>query len=271
MIKINNIIQTYVRKRLEVKRAYPISTIVSLVITGIFNIVFPVIIYKFVFNSQVSDSFSTITNTSNYISYICLGALFNVISMTIILNIGKSMMSEITEGTIQNIFMSPTSRLGYYIGCLFEQLDKLILEALIILIVGYMIGARFANVNLFTILIVLLIALIAFFSMSILISSILIFSRESYLVLNTIFVAMDFLCGVIFPVEYLHISLQWVSKLFPLTNVLGIFRGALILGNDIFMYKSDILFVGIQSIIYIFIGIKILKKMEPKIIEQLLF
>lgn len=267
---MKEIFATYKRKRKELKRAYPVSAIVSLFLNGVFMVIFPYIIYRCVFEGQLSISFQQDAKTVNYMAYICLGAMFHMMSMTSLLSVGQGIMAEIKEGTIANLFLSPAGRMRFYIGCYCEQLDRMLLQMILVILVSLGLGAAYSISFLQLVRggAVFLLALFCFFSTSVFVSGILIFTRESYLVLNTLFVAMDFLCGVIFPVTFLWVPLQWIARLFPLTTLLEIFRGIVIQGESLSVYGQSIFFVGVQSALYLIIGASIIKKLEQKIIEE---
>lgn len=267
---MKQIFATYRRKRKELKRAYPISTIVSLFLNGVFMVIFPYIVYHYAFKEQLSISFKQDAKTVNYMAYICLGAMFHMMSMTSLLSVGQGIMAEIREGTIANLFLSPAGRVRFYIGCYCEQLDRMVLQMILVTLVSLGLGATY-SISFLQLARgggVFLLALFCFFSTSVFVSGILIFTRESYLVLNTLFVAMDFLCGVIFPVTFLWVPLQWIARLFPLTTLLEIFRGIIIQGESLSIYGHSIFFVAVQSTLYLILGVTMIKKWERKIIEE---
>lgn len=166
--------------------------------------------------------------------------------------------------------MSQVSRFGYYLCCLLEQLDKIFIEIGVVVGIGFLLGARFQMVNPIVLLGTLAIAIFVFFSMSLFISSILVFTRESYLTLNTLFVLIDFLCGTMFPVEFLNKYLRFIANMFPLTHILRIVRGILINGDNVFMYSDSILFVIVESAVFCVGGLLFLRKIESSIVEKVL-
>ncbi len=252
------------------RRAYPISLFVSILTGGIFNVLFPLFVYKFVFNGNVNVEFAEATGTSDYITYITLGSAMNVLAVTILLNVGRAMINEIREGTLEPFLLSPASRTGYFVGCFIEQTGRSMLELLIIIVTGVIFGASFSVGTIQGMSIVLLISFFSFFSMAILLSVIMVYTRETYIIQSTLFITMDFICGVMFPVEFLPVWLQKISILFPLTHVLRLFRNIVILGESAMSNSGLIILLLCQSMLYFVIGIYLFEKLEKKLIEDVL-
>ena len=94
-----------------------------------------------------------------------------------------------------------------------------------------------------------------------------IYTRDTFISQNTLFILLVFLTGVSFPSYYLPKWLQIFSNLIPLTHATNVLR-AVANGN---INNSTWLSVGIaifEGAIYFFIGYKWFKTLEKKLIEE---
>jgi ABC-2 type transport system permease protein len=265
----NIIIATYKKNQATVKRAFPWTLIIGRLIAGFFTIIFPYFIYRFFFEGILSESFSIYTNQSDYITYIVLGAAFLILGRTIMMEVGRSLITELREGTLEPLLLSSASRIGYFTGCLLEQLSRSLLQLCVIFFFGIIFGAHLAGVFSIQSMLVIILAVLGFFSMALTLSSIMLYTRDTYITQNTLFTLMSFVSGVSFPVEYLPIWLQYVSNIFPLTIALKLFRLVVISEQSIFLHVDLVIKLIILSGIYIFIGLIWLNRIEKKLTENI--
>lgn len=251
-------------------RAYPYSFMISRITGGIFTIIFQLLIYYCVFKKAMDVNFEDYVGSSDYISYIVLGQALNVLSFATLMNVGRCLISEIREGTIDNFILSPASRIGYFVGAYVEQLGRSAIEFTIIMLVGIICGMRLPSVIIGRCAVVLIIASLAFFSLAMLVSSIMIYTRDTYLVQNTIYIFMELVCGVLFPSEYMPRIMQYVSCIFPLTPALKLFRSCILLGDSISSNWYLVVNILILSLCYGTIGYFIYIGIEKKLIEEVL-
>lgn len=260
----------YYKNRQIVLRAYPYSFMIQRILGGIFAIALQMIMYYFVFNGNMETQFEQYVGSSDYVSYIVLGQMLNVLSFATLMNVGRCLISEIREGTIDNFILSPASRIGYFVGSYIEQLGRSFVEYMIMLLLGFVLGMRLSVVMIVKCLFILIIASLAFFSVAILVSTIMIYTRDTYLVQNTVFIFMELVCGVFYPVEYMPCYLQCISKCFPLTPVLILFRRCILLEQTISQNWSLLLHIFLLSLCYVVLGYWGYKKVEKKLIEEVL-
>lgn len=258
------------KNRSTVLHAYPWSFIISRITGGIFAILFPMLMFYFVFNQQVSDKFVEYIGTNNYVSYIVLGQALDVLAFATLMNVGRCLITEIREGTLDTFLLSPASRMQYYIGAYVEQLGRSSLEYGIILLFGLFVGFKIEISKIIWYVIIFFIASVSFFSLSILLSTVMVYTRDTYLVQNTLMIFMECVCGVVFPIQYLPKSLQVISNLFPLTPMLNIFRACVLSDQRLGDCWKWLIQVGILSMVYIIVGYFGFRKMEKKLIEDVL-
>lgn len=259
---------TWTKNQIVAKRAFPWSFIIGRILMGFYTSLFAFFTYHFMFNGQVNGEFAKYSYDSDYMTFSVLGSGMYILSVAIIMNISRSLMLENWEGTLEPFLISPASRLGYFLGNLFEQLSRSILEFITVLIIGLVLGANFSNISFLHFSIVLLISIFSFFCMGVFLCSVMLFFRDTYLTQNTLFISMSLLCGVTFPIQYLPSWMQIISNIIPLTWTLDLFRSVVINGNSIFEDIGRIMYLLAISVLYLVVGLLWLKKEETKLLEK---
>lgn len=265
----NIIVAIYKRNKTIAKRAFPWTLIISRLIGGFFTIIFPYAVYTFFLKGALSERFNQYSNQSDYITYIVLGSMFFILGISTMMEIGRALITELREGTLEPFLLSSASKIGYYIGCLAEQLGRSIFQVSVVLIFGIILGARIIGIFSFQSITVIALAIFGFFSMSLTLSCIMLYSRDTYITQNTLFTLMSFISGVSFPVEYLPTWLQYISHLLPITASLKLFRLVVISNQSIILHLDLVLELLMLSGMYILIGVLWFKKLERKLIENI--
>lgn len=267
---INIIKSTYKKNRITNKRAYPISFIIGRISGGISNIVFPLFAYYFLFNKDLSESFSVYSNTTSYVSYITIGSSCLIIAISTIMNVGRSMITEIREGTLENLLLSPCSRLGYFLGCYLEQLRRSCFEFSVIFGIGILFGARFNFEEVILTILFTLFISFSCFSISILVSTIMVYSHDTFYTQNTFLFLISLICGISFPIDFLPKWLSLMGNIFPITHGIEAFRNCVLNNQTLSSNFTNILNTILLSIIFFLIGFLWFKKIEKKMIEEVL-
>lgn len=256
------------KNRTIVKRAYPWSFIVSRVVGGICALLEPIIIYFFIFEKKMSVEYMTHTNNADYLQYLVIGEMINVLSFSILMGVGRCLITEQREGTLDVMLMTPVSRHAYYLGCYIEQFGRSLSEAVVIFVFGIVLGVRVPIEKVLIFCVSICVSSVAFFSVSIFVSSIMIYTRDTYIVQNTFLIFMAFICGVAFPVDYLPLSIRYLSNFFPLTYAVKISRRCIADNNGICI--EDLFPLVLLSIMYYSVGYLLFRLKEKSIIEEVL-
>ena len=135
------VFSTYQKNRIGILRAVPWSFMVSRIATGITQIIFPYFIYHYYMHGNLNREFSEYTNGTDYVTYIVLDSALNVLAVSTLMNIGRALITELREGTLETLLLSPAPRSKYFIGCLLEQTTRALFEFGTILVVGALLGA----------------------------------------------------------------------------------------------------------------------------------
>ncbi|EOL43663.1 ABC transporter permease [Enterococcus caccae] len=259
---------TYKKNRITSLRAYPLSFIIQRIIGTIFSLLFPIFTFYFVFNGQTNSMFDLKTNTTDYVLYITLGFSAYAVSVATLMNVGRSIISEIREGTLDTFLLSPASRIGYFLGCFLEQIGRTFIEFISIFIFGMLLGARITPLDILKLIICLIIVSTVSFSMSILLASIMIFTRDTFITQNTLFMLLAMITGVSFPINFLPNWLNFFSNIIPLTHALT-FSRAFIMESFVSIDSFRLLFIILfESTCYFVIGYRWFISLEKKLIED---
>ena len=231
------IFSTYHKNRIGILRAVPWSFMVSRVITGVTQIIFPYFVYRYFMHGNLNNEFSKYVNGADYITYIVLGSALNVLAVATLMNIGRALITELREGTLEMLLLSPAPRSEYFLST--------------------------------RALITILLAILSFFCMGILLSSVMLYTRDTYLTQNTLFVTMSLVCGITYPIQYLPDWVQNVAQIFPLTPAVTLFRNVVIGQKNLISNHLLIVQILVLSGIYLVLGMIWYQSMERKLVESI--
>lgn len=238
-------------------------------VTGfVFVIAFQLFIYYVVFERGVSAGFVEHANTRDYVSYVMIGNALNILSFSTLLSVGRSLTKEIREGTIESLLLSPAHRAGFFVGTYLEQSGRSFLEFLAVLLIGLLFGAKYSLSLLPQIVFITLVSSVAFFSVSVVLSTAMVFTRDTYIIQNALLTLMCLLCGVEFPVQFLPAGIRWMSEIFPLTPAVKLFRDCVMGGQSISDNIPLLVQMFVLSAAYFAVGMLWLRGMETRLVEE---
>lgn len=266
---VHVIYTTYQKNRIGILRAVPWSFIVSRVVNGITQIIFPYFIYHYFVHGNMDSAFHVYTNGADYMTYIVLGSALNVLAVSTLMNIGRALITELREGTLEMLLLSPAPRYQYFLGCLLEQTTRALLEFGTVLVVGAALGARLKYLFSFQALMSIMLAVWGFFCMGVTLSSVMLYTRNTYLTQNTLFSTMSLVCGITFPIEYLPQWTQHFAQLFPLTPAVTLFRNVVIGRQRLLENGETALHLLLLSTVYLIIGAAWHAKLERRLVESI--
>ena len=260
---------TYKKIRIGILRAVPWSFMVSRVTTGVTQIVFPYFIYVYFMKGNLNSEFSQYADGADYMTYIVLGSALNVLAVSTLMNIGRALITELREGTLEMLLLAPASRNLYFLGCLLEQTTRALIEFVTVILAGVALGAKLRALLSLSAFLSILLAVFGFFCMGIFLSGIMLYTRDTYITQNTLFITMSLICGIAYPIQYLPRWVQCFAQIFPLTPAVTLFRN-IVIGRQ---YMVDniwlILHVCVLSGIYLAVGLLWNKSLERRMIESI--
>ncbi len=260
---------TFHRNMISMIRAYPWSFFLSHILSGIYTVLFAYFTYTYVFEGVLDSRFSNYAGTNDYLSYVFLGGALFSFAVSTLMNVSRSLITEQREGTLEALLLTPSSRKGYFLGNVTQQITRTLLEFLIILIFAFLLGLQFKHIHFLSAIFIWFCAVIGFFSQALLLGSVMLYFRDTYITQNTLFVTMAFVSGVTFPIGYLP---EWVAPLswmMPLTPALEAFRHSVLEGQGLAASGSQLLHLSFLSFLYLIVGSLGIKKTEKIVVEKI--
>lgn len=260
---------TFKRNFIIQLRAYPKDFFIGNLLTGLYTAISAFFMYHLLFRRSMESSFEGYAGTGDYMSYVIVGSAVYLYVVRTCLNVSRSLITELRTGTLESIMIAPFSRIQYFTGNMLQQVCTTSLEITVTILLSIPFGLKFPNFNLVSFVLVFIIALFAFFSLSMILACIMLYFRDTYISQNTLFAIMFLLCGITFPYQYLPIWVQVISRLIPVTDAVTVIRNSALLGLGIREQAGSILYLLLLSGIYCFIGFKLLKKVETIALEKI--
>lgn len=264
----HSMIATAKRNLITKKRAYPIEFFIGSYLNLFFLIVSSYIIYKFIFNGQISSEFAEYSKTDDYLSYVIIGAIIYLFVVRTFINVGRSFISEIREGTIEPLLITPFSPSLYLSGVMLEQTLLTVIEGMILFLTIVGLGFNFYAFDVLSFLLVLMLSFFSFFGMAVILGGIMVYLKDTFIVQNTAFAVINLLIGVSFPIEYLPQVLQKISLIIPATHSLELLRSIMLTGGTIYSNLDQFLLLLILSVVYCGLGLYLIKFVVYKSIEN---
>lgn len=244
-------------------RAFPWSFFASRLLTSFFVILFAYFISHVLFNKV---SFMGM-RSSDYLTYIVVGMGLQTYADAVLLGVGRSLIVERRMGTLESLYLTPSSQYAYLVGVMLQQVLVTTVDFLIIMIVGFVFGAHFDKVNLPTFFLALAVGQVGFFGMGILLAAVMLYLRETYITQNTVLAVLFLICGVLFPIEYLPEWVQKIASMIPLTHALILARGSALLGLSLNQQSYTFFALLSLSLFYCGIGIFFVQKVRRIALE----
>ncbi|WP_273322955.1 ABC transporter permease [Vallitalea guaymasensis] len=250
-------------------RAYPRSFFISSILTITYTLLYSYILYEYIFEGEVNSSFIGEAGTSNYMGYILVGVLVYSFTVSTLLNVSRSLITEKRIGTLESVMLAPYNRGLYFLAYMVAQTIHTFGELVFAIPILIVFKVKFAYFDLLSFIIVLSISLLAFLGLSLLLANLMLYTRDTYISQNTLFTVMFLICGINFPITYLPSFVSKISYLIPLTHSIKLFRGILLKGESLMIQMDSVVALILQGIIYSMIGFLTLKKVEKIALEKI--
>ncbi len=250
-------------------RAYPIDFFVGNVLTGFYTILGAYMMYQLLFEKSMAASFHLYTGTSDYISYVLVGSLTYIFVVRTCLNVSRSLITELREGTLESLMLAPFKRVEYFLANMLVQTVTTSFEVFVSLLVAIPFGIHFSNFDLVSFLVAVLVALYSFFGVSMVLGCIMLYTRDTYISQNTLFTFLFLVGGITFPSQYLPLWLRKLADLIPITRVITLIRNSVLLGVSAQNQMNSIGSVMLLSTFYLIVGFFLMKRCEKVALEKI--
>ena len=247
------------------KRYFPVTLFFNRGLDAGFTLLGLWLIANFLFANNIKVG--NAIEYSDYFSYAAVGLVYYNASIAILMNVGRALITEVREGTLESTLVSPFNIVYYYLGIFLEQFVRTFLEFLFSYIIAILLGADLQQITLLILLLGFLYVSICSFSMGVFLSNIMLWFRDTFISQNTIFLIIFLVSGITFPIELLPKFLRVISNFIPLTYSIKAIR-TLYLETQTSMINLSFIQGLLLSILYFLIGILVYNKVEKKIVSD---
>ena len=136
-----------------------------------YTVLFAFFAYHYVFAGQLDERFVQLSGSSDYLSYAILGGAFYAFAVSTLMNVSRSLITELREGTLEALLLTPSPRRGYFLGNVCQQIMRTVFEFSVILVVGAVFGLTLANTNIWSAVLVWVLSTVAFFCQALVLGS----------------------------------------------------------------------------------------------------
>lgn len=250
-------------------RAYPVSFMTGCILTAFYTNLSAWFLYHYLFQGNMTSRFYQLAQTQDYMSYVIVGSVIYLFVVRTCLNVSRTLITELREGTLEGLMLAPFARISYFTGNMIVQTITTTFEAFVAVIIGVFFGLQVAEIHPLYLGISIVNALYAFWGVSMILGCIMLYTRDTYISQNTLFAIIFLVCGITFPTQYLPATVQFLSKLIPVTDAVTLIRQS-VLGTmpmDTFLlYNLRLFLVGT---IYLVVGFFCMKKIEVIALEKM--
>ena len=264
------VLKATITKEFQVRlRAYPVSFMVGCILTSFYTTFGAWLMYHYFFRGQLSESFTGLTGTSDYMSYAIVGSLMYLFVVRTCLNVSRTLMTELWEGTLESLMLAPFRRVSYFLGNMLLQTITTFGETAIATLIGVLFGLRIHDFNPAGFIIAVLLSLYCFFGVSLILGCVMLYTRNTYITQNTLFTAMFLVCGITFPKEYLPMWLRVLGSIIPVTDCVSLMRASLLGGLPQDQVVKLVIRAFVIGTAYIALGMPLMKQVEIIALEKM--
>jgi len=251
------------RMRLLNVARYPGQVLMDIVIPIVFAAM-PILLGRATAGGDAAAVFEANTGTANYVGFMIIGAsAFSMVSYAF-WHIAYWIRWEMETGTLEALYLSPTSRLWVAAGTSLYSLIRSVLAAL----VSYFLGSWILGVNpvqgeLLLALAFLVVGAIPLYGVALLFGAVVLKLKDASALINVMQWGVSFLMGVFFPISIFPTFIKVIALLFPPTWMTNGVRSAL-LGVGYFFgeWYFDLAVLWLFLIIAPFVGYQVFLKVE---------
>ncbi len=140
-----DIITATALRNMQIKlRCYPKDFFIGTLLTCFLTVIGGWLIYSCVYNGNISDSFVKYTGTEDYMSYVIIGGLFNTFFIRTLLNVSRSLITELREGSLESFLITPINFQKYLWGFMAESTITTTFETAVAFLICIPFGINFS-------------------------------------------------------------------------------------------------------------------------------
>jgi ABC-2 type transport system permease protein len=248
-------------------RAYRVSFFAAVFMSSLFTLAIGYFLYHAVFAGQVTNQFAAYSGTRDYMSYLTLGVLVYTFTQRMLYPV-RNFLNEQWEGTLPGMLLANVPRLTYQLGCaLFSALYSLAEVAVLLLVAWVWVGLDLSRIHLGSALLGMAASFAGLYGLSVLMSAIILSLRDRLVVEGAAFSLLYLVGGVVFPVGYLPLPLQWLGQITPLTWAVQVLRAAVLHGDAPLELLPEIFILLVLGLAYTLVGKWLLDRVFVRVLE----
>jgi ABC-2 type transport system permease protein len=204
----------------KIEFAYPMSFIRQLISPLVFLL--PFLLYGIVLvGGTKSENLAQLVGTNDIVAFIFTGYMLMGFIGTAVWAMGFSIRRERWFGTLEAIYVTPTSRLSQVLGMALHSTVHQSFGTLLQLIVIYLTFGLALNIGgILPALAIFALMMLALYGFGIVISALSLILKEGYMVSDGLYSIMTILSPVAYPLTVLPIVAQQASNVFPTASAL---------------------------------------------------
>jgi hypothetical protein len=146
-MKLKILKATFKRNLIMQTRSYPKDFFIGNTLSAIYTALSAFFMYYLLFRGNLKPSFINYSGTSDYMSYVIIGNCMYIYAVRTCLNVSRSLITELREGTLESLMLAPFKRVQYFLGNMLEQAITSSGEILITMLVCIPFGVRFSGIR----------------------------------------------------------------------------------------------------------------------------
>jgi ABC-2 type transport system permease protein len=258
---------TFMRNWLMTRRAYPWSFFFGALLGGLFTVASGYFIYHAIANGELGTTFGSYAGTTDYMSFLILGTAVYLFTVRILLGVSRGLITERRQGTLAGLMLTPAQQGGYFAGVAALWVSVSLGELGVLLLITWPLGLHLVQIQPLTFALALPVSILGLFGLATVMGAIMLLSGDTYIVQNTLFIAMALMCGFTFPTNYLPLPIQWIAAALPVTGDLHLLRAALLEGDSPGTVLWDLIVYAILGLIYTVVGLWLVRRAVYRVLE----
>ena len=258
---------TFIRNWTVTLRAYPWGFFAGTLLSGGLVVGIGYLGFTVLARGELSPDFARFANTGDYLSFLILGAAAYRFVVRMMLSVSRSLITERREGTLESLLLAPSRRLAYFTGVGGQATVHAGVETIILLVLAAPFGLDLSRVDPLTLLVVLPVAALGVFGLSLVLGAVMLAHGDTYISQNTLFSLLALVSGFLFPAAYLPDLLEWSGRLFPVTWALEALRAASLQHASIGAVAPGLAVAGAMGLAYTLLGLRLFVPAQRRALE----
>ncbi len=205
-------------------------------------------------NAKGFENFEHMAGTSSFESFIVVGIMVWMWTNSVMWSFGTYLRNEQTRGTLESNWLCPINRFDMLIGgAVVSMVDSLIMIVISIAEYRLIYGIKFTG-NALEYILLFLIMIPGVYGFGCIFASLVLWAKETSAAVQLVRGIIMIFCGISFPVTFMPVWMQNVSKALPFTFGISAARNIMIEGSGIKGASKDLLWCLVIGILFFIAG-----------------